>query len=164
MCARKVCAEDEDDQRRPLDFEAWCSEREQSCPQFQYWATVLALELSTLIFVRSLREADFNMYLDALTELTAWFCALDHTNYARWIPVHLRDMAELANTHPDICREFNAGHFTVQKTSRVFSPSTRAEQCLHQGRWWSSWPHGQPKCFEEVDGCWARGSQSGWRI
>lgn len=35
------------------------------------------------------------MYLDALTELVPWFHALDHTNYARWIPVHVRDMAEL---------------------------------------------------------------------
>ena len=58
-----------------------------------YWATVLDLELSILIYVRSLREADFSMYLDALTEIVPWFFALDHINYARWIPVHLRDMA-----------------------------------------------------------------------
>jgi len=81
----------------------------------------MALEVCTLIYVRSLREADFAMYLDALTELVPWFYALDHTNYARWIPVHLRDMAELPKKHPDIYREFSAGHFTVQKTKRVFS-------------------------------------------
>ena len=61
------------------------------------------------------------MYLDALTELVPWFFALDHTNYARWIPVHLRDMAELANKHPDVFTEFSNGHFTVQKTKRMFS-------------------------------------------
>lgn len=61
------------------------------------------------------------MYLDALTELVPCFFALDHTNYARWIPVHLRDMAELSKKHLDIYREFSAGHFTVQKTKRVFS-------------------------------------------
>ncbi len=61
------------------------------------------------------------LYLDALTELVPWFCALDHTNYACWIPVHLRDMAELPEKHPEISRKFNAGHFTVQKTKRVFS-------------------------------------------
>ena len=61
------------------------------------------------------------MYLDALTELVPWFFALGHTNYARWIPVHLRDMAELANKHPDVFTEFSNGHFTVQKTKRMFS-------------------------------------------
>ena len=61
------------------------------------------------------------MYLDALTELVPWFFALDHTNYARWIPVHLRDMAELANKHPDVFTEFSNGQFTVQKTKRMFS-------------------------------------------
>ena len=105
----------------PLDFEAWCDERKRSCPQFQYWATAMALEVCILIYVRSLREADLAVYLDALTELVPWFYALDHTNYARWIPVHLRDMAELPTKHPDIYREFCAGHFTVQKTKRVFS-------------------------------------------
>ena len=61
------------------------------------------------------------MYLNALTELVLWFQALDHTHYARRIPVHLRDIAELTTKHPDITRKFKEGHFTVQKTQRVFS-------------------------------------------
>uniref|UniRef100_UPI00358FDFD2 bromodomain-containing protein 2-like n=1 Tax=Myxine glutinosa TaxID=7769 RepID=UPI00358FDFD2 len=35
-----------------------------------------------LVYVRSLRQALFTMYLDALTELVPWFHALDHTHYA----------------------------------------------------------------------------------
>ena len=81
----------------------------------------MELEVCILTYVRSLREANFAMYLDALTELAPWFFALDHTNYARWIPVHLRNMAELPKVHPDIYTQFNCGHFTVQKTKRVFS-------------------------------------------
>jgi len=61
------------------------------------------------------------MYLDTLTELTPWFFALDHTDYARWIPVHLRDMAELSKMQPDIYSKFDNGHFIVQKTKRIFS-------------------------------------------
>ena len=56
-----------EDDEHPGSFGGWCSHTEQSYPQFQYWTTVLALELSTLIYVRSLREANFIMYLDALT-------------------------------------------------------------------------------------------------
>ena len=61
------------------------------------------------------------MYLDALTELAGWFHALDHTNYARWIPVHLKDMAELPERHPEIARKFREGSFTVHKKTKVFS-------------------------------------------
>ena len=104
-----------------IDFEAWCDERKHHCPQFHYWATTMELELCILTYVRSLREANFSMNLDALTELVPWFFALDHTNYARWIPVHLRDMADLPSTHPAIYRDFNKGHFVAQKTKRVFS-------------------------------------------
>ena len=82
---------------------------------------MLELELLVLVYVRSLRQGSLMMYLDALTELVLWFHALDHTHYARWIPVHLKDMAELTTKHPDVARKFREGHFTVQKTQRVFS-------------------------------------------
>ena len=104
-----------------MSFEAWHDERKVNCPQFHYWTTTMELEVCVLTYVRSLREANFAMYLDALTELAPWFFALDHTNYARWIPVHLRDMAELPKVHPDIYTQFNCGHFTDQKTKQVFS-------------------------------------------
>jgi len=82
-------------------FDEWCSKREESCPKFQYWAT---LELSLLIFVQSQRQSSFSMYLNAVTELVPWFFALGHTNYARWIPVHLHNITELPTRHPDIAR------------------------------------------------------------
>ena len=59
--------------------------------------------------------------IDALTELVTWFHALDHTNYARWIPIHLKDMAELPTKHPEVSKEFSNGNFTIRKTNRVFS-------------------------------------------
>ena len=46
----------------PLDYEAWCDKRKHNCPQFQYWATTLELEVCILTFVRSLRESNFAMY------------------------------------------------------------------------------------------------------
>ena len=87
-----------------LEFQQWSDLRETICPHFQYWTTVMELELCMLIFLRSLYIASFAMYLDALTELVPWFFALDHTNYAWWIPVHLRDMAELPNRRPDVAK------------------------------------------------------------
>ena len=81
----------------------------------------MVLEVYILTFVHSLRESDFDMYLDTLWELLPWFFALDHTHYTRWIPAHLRDMVSLHGTYSDVLEEFRAGMFTVQKTNRVFS-------------------------------------------
>eukprot|EP00918_Siedleckia_nematoides_P001651 GHVU01003885.1.p1 GENE.GHVU01003885.1~~GHVU01003885.1.p1 ORF type:complete len:227 (+),score=31.22 GHVU01003885.1:512-1192(+) len=46
---------------------------------------------------------------------------MDHTNYARWLLVHVRDMVNLKQIHLEIPVEFSKGHFTVQKTTRAFS-------------------------------------------
>eukprot|EP00112_Aurelia_sp_Birch-Aquarium-sp1_P002705 Seg1300.7 transcript_id=Seg1300.7/GoldUCD/mRNA.D3Y31 product="hypothetical protein" protein_id=Seg1300.7/GoldUCD/D3Y31 len=49
------------------------------------------------------------------------FFSLDCHNYARWLPVHLKDMTELKEKHPGIAREFSKGKFCVQKSYNVFS-------------------------------------------
>ena len=46
---------------------------------------------------------------------------LDHTQYARWISVHLRDMVTLKDVHPTVFSEFIKGNFVVKKTIRRFS-------------------------------------------
>ena len=113
LCARE--------RRNVLGFMEWCDEREDVCPQFRYWAIAMKLELYMLVLVRSLRQGSFEMYLDALAEHAPWFHAFNHTNYARWVPVHLRDMIELSTKHPEVAAEFNHGNFTIQITNRVFS-------------------------------------------
>ncbi len=74
-----------------------------------------------MIYVRSIREGNFLLYIDALTKIVPWFFALGHIHYARWIPVHLRDMVALKDTHPDVYGEFLKGKFTVKKTTHSFS-------------------------------------------
>ena len=43
-----TCIEDEQ------EFEEWCNQRGQVCPHFQYWATVMELELCILVFALSI--------------------------------------------------------------------------------------------------------------
>ena len=102
-------------------FEEWCTRCKQEAPQFYFWYTTLQLELLVLTFIKSLRTGNFTLYVDSLTKLAPWFFILDHTNYARWVPVHIRDMVNLSTVHPQVAVEFNNGNFTVQKTKRVFS-------------------------------------------
>ena len=47
-----------------------------------------------------------------------WFFAMNHSNYARWLPVHLRDMRSLDQMVPDVAAEFKKGLFTVNKTAK----------------------------------------------
>lgn len=46
---------------------------------------------------------------------------MNHSNYARWVSVHLRDMLALSQLHPQILTEFKSGKFVVNKSQRSFS-------------------------------------------
>lgn len=105
----------------PLEFQMWRAARSSDSPTFQYWDITLAFELNILIFVESLRTGNFHLYKDALMKVTPWFFALNHTNYARWLPVHIRDMVSLSIKHPEIEKEFKNGKFVLHKTKKVFS-------------------------------------------
>ena len=52
--------------------------------------------------------------------IAPWMFALDHHNYARWLPVHINEMFQL-HRNPSIYLEFHKGKFTVQKSNRKFS-------------------------------------------
>jgi len=103
------------------DFDTWCASKISISAQFSYWSKTLAFELTSLDFVRSLREHNFDLYVFSLSKLASCFFSLDHPHYARWVPVHIRDMVALKNTHPLLETEFQKGNFTVSKTSRAFS-------------------------------------------
>ena len=104
-----------------LPLEKWCDVKASACPQFQFWLIILRLELHVLSFIRSIREGNFNLYIESLKKLVPWCFALDHINYARWIPVHLIDMISLEKSHPNIYAEFVKGKFVVKKTQHAFS-------------------------------------------
>jgi len=71
--------------------------------------------------VRAIREANFALYVEVLMQIVPWMFALDHTNYSRWLPVHIHDMCELPVKHPNVFQQFSSGSFVVQKTKRPFS-------------------------------------------
>ncbi len=104
-----------------LSFDNWCVVMADNYPQFQYWSVALDFELTAFMFVRSIREGNFELYCQSLTAIVPWCFALDHRNYARWLPVHIRDMLQLEVSHPEIHQQFCKGNFVVQKTSRHFS-------------------------------------------
>ncbi len=104
-----------------LSFKAWCDEKEEALPQFKYWQTAYDMELLLLRFVRSIRVGDLNLYVKTLDEVVDWAFILDHYNYARWLPVHVRDLLNLPMKHPHLYRQFADGFFSIAKTCNPFS-------------------------------------------
>ena len=93
------------------NFDEWRQLREDENPQFKFWSLTLEIQLSVFVFVRSLREGDFHLYIQVLQKIATLMFALDHPNYARWLPMHIRDIMLLEECHPDVAAEFKKGNF-----------------------------------------------------
>ena len=93
-----------------LSFIAWCSKKAEQYPQFYYWSIVMKLELLMNMYIRSLQEGNFDLYVGTLNKLVPWFLALDHVHYACLLPVHIQDMIALKTMHPSIYSEFQKGN------------------------------------------------------
>ena len=113
--AFQLCRDDDDN----ITMETWRADMLQKCPTFFFWDLVLRFEVLILIFVRAQRERNFPLYVEVLEELTPLFFALDHINYSRWMPIHIRDMKSLPS---EIKEEFEQkGHWVLSKTRDKFS-------------------------------------------
>ena len=83
-----------------MSLEDWYSSRADLYTQFKFWLLILQLELAVLVYVRTIRERYFKLYVDALTEINCSLVLGVGPHYARWLPVHLRDMVSLKDVHP----------------------------------------------------------------
>ena len=105
----------------PLPEAEWLKESIKH-PMFRYWSITLKMELILLQFVKAIRSANFDMYVNALQLIAPWMFSFDHYNYGRWLPVHINSMVTLQEIHPDVFEQFTAnGFFTAQKSNRKFS-------------------------------------------
>ena len=53
--------------------------------------------------------------------IAPWMFALNHTHYARWLPVHIRYTVQLHDTHRVANDQFVQCYFTAQKSAQVLS-------------------------------------------
>ncbi|KAL8625684.1 hypothetical protein ACOMHN_043959 [Nucella lapillus] len=90
-------------------------------PTISYWTTVREYLLINCHFVKGQRQGDWPLTLSACENLCSWFFVFGHTNYARWLPVFLQNMARLPDLHPSVHAEFMEGNFVVQRSEKKFS-------------------------------------------
>ena len=102
-------------------LESWTSKRLEESVQFKYWHKVIELESILLLLIYSVRVSNFDMFVSALEQIAPSMFSLDHTHYARWLPIFINDLKQLKEKHPRIYEEFKKGHFTSKKTKRKFS-------------------------------------------
>ena len=103
------------------EFQKWVEQQSKDSIQFHYWYQAISLQTTLLMLVRSIREANFKMYLDVLTQICPWMFALDHVHYSRWLPVFLKTLKDLEVRHPQVHKEFISGKFVTQKSNKPFS-------------------------------------------
>ena len=102
----------------------WLAQKSETSTMTLYWKNILEMQIHILIFIRALRESNFELYVVSLKSLMKWFFALDHYNCARWLSVHLFNLLNLENSLPDIYQNFKDGDFSFQKSNREFSSIT----------------------------------------
>ena len=86
-----------------------------------YWYIFIDLILIFLIFVRSIREGNFSMYVSSLKQVVKWYYACDHYHYARWVTVHLYNLVNSPTTSPYLYKCFSDTYFNFQKSNKKFS-------------------------------------------
>ena len=94
-----------------LDPYTWLVEKSKSNEMCFIWKIILDLEMNILIFVRSQREGNFQLYREIICRIIRWYFSFDHFHYAGWLSVHLFDLMTLDIVHKDVFENFLLGHF-----------------------------------------------------
>ena len=87
----------------------WLCMKSAKSEVYLYWKTVLELEISILVYIRSIREGNFKLYVETLRKLLKWFFNFDRYNYARWLTVQWFDLQNLETNFPDVYEFFCKG-------------------------------------------------------
>ena len=110
-------------------FDEWARTKED--PTFKYWYGILGHEKDILLLVRSIREANFTLFIASLENICPLLFSLDHVHYSRWLPVFVHDIKMLKITDPELFKQFTSGFFAVMKSNSQFCKKA-FDQCHEQ--------------------------------
>ena len=101
-----------------FSYEEECSS---STRMFKYWMLIMKFEINALIFIRSVAEGSFTLFVKILVSLVKWFFIFHHYNYARWLSVHIQDFLSLPITCTQFYQQFERGNFVVYISCKEIS-------------------------------------------
>ena len=79
------------------------------------------MKFQIIIFIRSMREGNFKLFVKILISLVKWVFIFDYYNYARWLSVHIQDLLSLIITCSQLYQELERESLVVQISGRQFS-------------------------------------------
>ena len=88
-------------------------------PMFLFARQFMEMVLEMITFLKSVRNADWELHLSSLNSFTKYFFALDKYVYARLVPIYIADMQQLQISDPDIYSQFMSGNWVVNKNPDV---------------------------------------------
>ena len=94
-----------------LPLFSWVEECSSSSRMFKYWKLIMKFQINYLVFIRSMKEGDFKLFVKIMISLVICFFIFHHYNYARWLSVHIRDLLSLPITCPQLYQEFERFDF-----------------------------------------------------
>jgi len=117
----KLAEEAFKEQEEIEDFEVWKDCKTKVNANLCFWFHAIEMETLLFTFTKSLRDADFCLFVQCIKDIMPWMFALDHTHYSRWMSVFLQDLQLIPSKYPSIFEEFKRGYFTVKNGNREFS-------------------------------------------
>ena len=96
-----------------LSLFSWTVERSWSSRMFKYWMLIIKFQIDYLVFIRSMREGNFKLFVKTLISLIKWLFIFDHYNHDRWLSVQIQYLLSLPITCPQLYQEFERGNFVV---------------------------------------------------
>ena len=86
-----------------------------------YWKMILDFQMKFHVFIRSIREGNFDLYIESSRALVIWCFMMDKYNYARWLTVHNFELITMHVKHPDVYKNLKKGFLSFQKSNKEFS-------------------------------------------
>ena len=84
----------------------------------QFWLQYMDMVSVLLMFVRAQRDGVWDLHIFAFRRMLPYFFRYDHTHYARWGAIYLKEMNHLP---PEVLQEFQNGNFVVKESQRRFN-------------------------------------------
>ena len=103
-----------------LLFQDFKDESRTKSKTFAFWEDYGHMVKLLLQFIKAERTGNWELHLLSVSAMVPYFFAMDRLNCARWLPVYIMDMRQLATKHPEVHQEFVTGNHAVSRFIKSF--------------------------------------------
>ena len=104
----------------------------ESSATFKFWDDFMEGAKVLLHLIRTEREGNFDLHLNAMCESLPWFRAAGRLNSAKYTPIYVADMRALEEQHPQSFQHLVSGGFVVRRTNNHNFNAVSTDQALEQ--------------------------------